>query len=518
MADTQVLIGQEVWSGVNNSTQVFKTTHDGAGNSLPYINKSFISFTFGGKAIEDFNLIATFSDRFTKNIYSNFSDITTEYDTLDGQMYWGTRLSANQLDFTLSTDGITEQELDNFKEWFAPGKNRELILAEKPNRAIMARVSSPPNFSLLPFEKESSIKIDNFEYLVSTGVYRGDISLSFVMDEPYWYTKINYMPNYIDKKTLTPLTSEDENENKVISLKDKDMLKIMLEDGIPHQSIIKNNLFLGGNLMARIGALVAPDGPLTEEEAEKYAQINTTAYLGMLNEESTGIDLNPDTPAYLFYSGTAKSYPKIKFSFNLIFDDNGYIINPKNKIQNPDLINSEYSFISIGDKYFYFTTPSMLTGYNQALKIFYESKTNFIKTDVLDRINLEVKEYYVRAWTIKCINSFSFGSSTVSDSDSIAFIDDMKKFFNTDIPVTFIIDSKTGETIGQYSINTHTAVDLYYEIIEENIGDMIRSDYLIIEGRNYLNSNGALTINDCKTITTNENLVNVLIFYKNMYL
>ena len=54
--------------------------------------------------------------------------------------------------------------------------------------------------------------------------------------------------------------------------------------------------------------------------------------------------------------------------------------------------------------------------------------------------------------------------------------------------------------------------------IEENVGDMIRSNYLIIEGRDYLNSNGEIDINNCHQITTNETLKNVWVGYNNMYL
>ena len=37
-------------------TQVYTATHDRAGNYLPYMNRSFISFSYGGKNIEDFDL------------------------------------------------------------------------------------------------------------------------------------------------------------------------------------------------------------------------------------------------------------------------------------------------------------------------------------------------------------------------------------------------------------------------------------------------------------------------------
>jgi len=71
------------------------------------MNRSFISFTYGGKYIEDFNLIATINNNRLDRIgYSPFNDITTSYENLDGQYYWGTHYNPNQMEFTLSTDGI----------------------------------------------------------------------------------------------------------------------------------------------------------------------------------------------------------------------------------------------------------------------------------------------------------------------------------------------------------------------------------------------------------------------------
>jgi len=47
--------------------------------------RSFISFTYGGRRIEDFDLIATISgDRINHNAYSSFEDTVTSYDNLDG--------------------------------------------------------------------------------------------------------------------------------------------------------------------------------------------------------------------------------------------------------------------------------------------------------------------------------------------------------------------------------------------------------------------------------------------------
>jgi len=106
------------------------------------MHRSFISFTYGGRHIEDFNLIATIvSNRLTKDGYASFDDTVTTYNNLDGQFYWSTHYKTNSLTFVLSTDGIEQAILDEFMYWFHAGEMKELILSEHPNRAIMARVA-----------------------------------------------------------------------------------------------------------------------------------------------------------------------------------------------------------------------------------------------------------------------------------------------------------------------------------------------------------------------------------------
>ena len=208
-----VLIGEEKEHPVPSLTQVYKVTHDGEGNRLPFMNRSFISFTYGGKHIEDFNLIATNSgDRMERDAYASFDDLTTTYDVIHGQFYWGTYFRSNTLTFNLTTDEMTQNELDDFKRWFRAGSIRELILAEHPNRGILARVSEPPQLSVLPFEKKVLVPfvlsggqdeqgnplpdIPGGTYTTSTTVYRGDITLTLVMDDPFWYSIYNVLPSY----------------------------------------------------------------------------------------------------------------------------------------------------------------------------------------------------------------------------------------------------------------------------------------------------------------------------------
>ena len=115
-------------------------------------------------------------------------------------------------------------------------------------------------------------------------------------------------------------------------------------------------------------------------------------------------------------------------------------------------------------------------------------------------------------------------SGPITSTQQSKLINFMSSFINQNKYITFTIDSKTGEAKGSFSVRqlrtTKDKVDddaSFYEV-KENVGDMIISDYLIIEGRNYLNSNGEISSSDCKEITSNEDLTNVLIFFKNMYL
>ena len=256
--------------------QVYQATHTGDGASrLPFMNRSFISFTYGGRHIEDFNLIATTSgDRLERNGYSSFNDLTTSYDNLDGQYYWGTHYKTNSITFNLATDGINQKELDDFLHWFCAGVSRELILAEHPNRAQMARVSEPPQLSLLPFETiipvtlkvDSTQNIENNDetqgiqtvYDIHTTLYKGEITLNLIMDEPHWYAKDNILGILTEKDGRMYYEDKfvDANGQIVDVLQSPDALKILYEDGIPLGSAIENNMLLGNKAYAAVQDLV----------------------------------------------------------------------------------------------------------------------------------------------------------------------------------------------------------------------------------------------------------------------
>lgn len=564
-------------------TQVYKVTHDGEGKRLPFMNRSFISFSYGedqnGRPvyIEDFNLIVTNTgDRMEKNLYANFSDLTSSYDTIPGQFYWGTYFHENSLTFNLTTDEMTQDELDKFKYWFRAGSIRELILSEHPNRAIMARIATPPAMSMIPFEKKIEITLGRGEdsdssptYTTSTTVYRGDITLEFVMDEPFWYAKQNILGvqdafgQYIEEQWV------DANGVQASIADSPDALKIIYEDHIPIGSTIKLSVFLGGDLYAKLeyeaayakieapsnstqyeaalalsddatnlrnklsyyyyyeeqdengqvinilgpyDAYNTPEAELIEEQKiyakggriaaddnDKTHAVIAGAQVSSTSDKASGVSLPPGENAYLYYAGTAPSPVKVSFKLRPEFT-NFYITTPKNKLSNAEVPYNTLTLEATNKHEFRFTLPTFWNSYNQVLKIF-ENKSIMRAGNawltVRETIRDTIRHPIVRAWANRVIDEYdtASGSGIIQwDEASIepiigAMKQKMQKLLLdptdglTPYYASFTFDGRTGEAIGEFSYtneenSTSTSV--------ENVGDMVKSSYLILDERNVL--------------------------------
>ena len=539
MAPIEVIEGNDTLNTLYNPTsQVFKATHNlegGTWKRLSFMKRSFISFSYGGKFIEDFNLIAVINgDRLQRSIYGDFEDITTSYEVLDGQYYWGTHFTNNSLNFILATDGITEEKLNEFKKWFAPGQNKELFLSENPNRAILARVSSTPSYSLLPFEEKTTVTISGNSYNTSTTLYKGEINLEFIMDEPFWYSRASIIePYYTDEEDKIGSMTYNATSTTKTTINDKDFLKIIKEDNIPYFNMIQNNAIFSDNME------IMNDG--NGNSIINFGQLDTATIETILEEynDSYAIDIDDTTTGYLYYSGTAPSKPIVIFTLTPS-DNNGqsdYIIYPRNKYSSTQF---DYNIITVGNKTIKFTTPSLYTGYNQAINIVKNFQAGESAYDVQTALKVGVNEYYSRAWALYCVDVLITNNIGV-DSDTKAILSTffnnfkirMKSFIYVEnegfTPVTFLFNSNTGEAIGIFTVrvNNGNAVSNIQDnpLIEiiENVGDMLRSPYLILEERNYPNENGYITNAQCTSITTDcahelGGLKNLLITYKNMYL
>ena len=557
------LTGTEVASSVKRS-QVFLATHDGEGNALPFMNRSFISFTYGGKKIEEFDLIATISgDRLNKPGYASFEDTITTYDNLDGQHYWATHYKTNQLDFTLSTDGIDEKKLNEFLYWFKAGVHRELILAEHPNRGIMARVANPPTINMIPFEQDVEITISSNKYKTKTTLYKGDISLSLVMDQPHWYG----LTNLLGKKTQiagrwryedvwTDITKTPAREISIFA--SQDALKILYEDGIPLGSMINKNMLLGNGAYASVENQTISLTWSKLEGAEDFASgegaridsgngAKGIIAGAIVDATDNGItSLASGVSAYFFYSGTAPSPTIITFTMTPTIGSSGYITVPKNSHSSPGY--NTFTIESLHKQELRLTTPNIYTSFNKCIEIFNSISSANTWEDIRAKLRDQVRHPKARAWAIQCIACEAAKNATIPNSVS-SIKDNLKTYMsyflkskdenNPIFPVTFSFNSETGEALGTFSYRTvsttadeNTVWNTFGDESKnqvEDVGDMLKSNYIIIQDRNYPTNNGKIENWMSTNDTTKQyshrikhdisgGLTNVQILYKNMYL
>ena len=462
-------------------SQVYDVTHDGAGNRLPHMLRSFISFSYGGKPIEDFGLVAiTGGSTQQLKLYSDFVDNVTSTNIVDGQLYWSTHFKENTIDFVLSTDGITDKQLSDFKYWFKPGIERELILSEHPNRAILARIGQLPVFNFIPFEEDIEVTLGGRNFNTKTTMYKGSVTLSFVMDNPFWYSVDNILM-YKNGNIVSYDHWIDANGNIVYIRKSPDALKIVAEDGTVVNSMLTADEILFGN------GLVVDETTIPENPGEDTPGPSFKRY------QESSMDSGVNNCKYLYYAGTAPGKPIIKFSVTPILSQKGYIISPCNEID-PDNGGKTYNTLFFEGSQiheFKFTTPSYWTGYNQVIDVLQKATTTTSWVEVQELINSNVKHYLPRSYALGLINDHKPASEVnVTQETKAVIIGYMRNLLydsnNELLPATFLFNCEYGRA---------QAAFVYYDnnrrqVLEENVGDMVRSNYLILAERNYPSDNG----------------------------
>ena len=537
-------------------TQVYTATHDG-NDRLSYMNRSFISFSYDGKWIEDFNLLAIIENNaMQRKIYADFEDNVSDSEVWDGQLYWSTHYKANEMTITLFTDGITEVQLDDFKHHFSAGKIGELVLAEHPNRGILARISEAPEYSVLPFEEKTTVKVAGQDYETSTTTYKGKITLNFVIDDPFWYSRASLLDS-LDGSNNTGFDRfwTDANGRKVHALDSKDALKIILEDRVPVTQMLYE---LDDNYVQQINnlTLTRTDEAYTDQSnlplqillGDENAQVIYSAqdaigsfvdsaqagfgHVAYFLANSTGITINENQPGYFFYGGTAPCAPILTFSVTPQFSsssaNNGYIAFPRNSYTNPKEPYNKIFVQCEETQEFRFTTPGIITGYNQAISLIKQAKVNSAWEDLKQEIRTNVKHWAPRQYAILIINQTAGNSLTVTNSLKNSCINNMKNFFILDennkisTQLTCVIDCKTGVSLGTFICRNPDDPSTTISVME-NVGDMIRSDYLIIKERNqfvngYIRQWSSSNKISSHRIYSNITLNNVSLKFKNLYL
>lgn len=467
--------------------QVRNATYDGQGNLLPIIDRQFISFNYGGRDIEEFGLLVIFeSGRLSKNIYTSFHDITTNIEGRDGQFYWGSYYDADTLSFTLATDGITTSQYEDFKNYFVPGIARDFILSEFANRTRKARVQTSPQINLLPFEDKIKVKVGGIEQEIRTSLYKGEITLEFVFDDPFWAAKDTYFD------TIT-----------------EDNVKIFHEDGIPIISAFDED--------------GEQDILLADGKYYKYTTQQIVEQTNLIGSQQ------------YYYCGTAPIKPQVSFTIQVELNGNNSLVTlPKNSYAQ----TNEYSWIKIANDYLYYTTPSILTNYNLVNTIINSYSIGDSIVDLMNEVREKCTHYYCRAWSMAILRSFMNDPSytycsidgELLEGFEAQFYSLMKYFIlNEDLEseLSIIVNYNNGSARMRIKCRTASSALLLTEgaalmenfiEIEEDAGDMIRSPFPIINDRSILDENGFITSDICFGLSFDASVYNIKMNYEYLYM
>ena len=328
----------------------------------------------------------------------------------------------------------------------------------------------------------------------------------------------------------------------------KDVLKIVYEDGIPLYHMIASPMLFGntvyaasgGSLVSTLYMEISSDqltGHETDPGYHSGGKISTTPEINVENpwtggviqdENYTGIHgaviagayvtttensnltiyQGKENAVHLYYPGTAPAPVLLKFTIDIELNDANYVKTIASDRVPFTPINSNVSypyntitFESVKQQDLHVTAPNFITSYNQVIEILGRVNNNWSWENLRDTIRDEVRHPLIRKYITYLVNKYEgehnitidtnnqIGQANLTiDVESAAFntIKDefLKIFKNGEHFVEVTLDSKTGEATGVFHYYDPTKTTENNVTIEENVGDMFSSNYLLLRDRN----------------------------------
>ena len=427
--------------------------------------KEFIDFEFDGKNVSDFGLVVAFGgDRLQVAAFPEFEDETSDVNGATGQLYWGTRFKTLKRSFNLVTDGMTEEQLRDFRVHFSPGKYGKFVEPHLLGRHSYCRVSEAQNFEVIPFRKDITFLGKPF----TTNEYKGEINITLCWDEPIFYAENNYID--LDKST---------------NIK-QDTRKIYV-NGIPSKTSF-SDLRIGEGAQEFAGYI---GGGIWTEDLEdskphwtsqiQFPYYNPSTYL---KEPIVAIEIDlsqtqlnqstDDKPSYYYLTGddvNKQGFGRISLSSQAKRVDN--------TIVTEGLIwNSAFSF----------TSPNAVFSVNKAIEIAY-SYTGEALGEFETMLQTELSHEKVLTWAIHGLTTINNGSGGLINNWRVTFNNHMLDFFDTTKPLTILFDGEKMETIVTY---TGKNAEGNFEDQEEKSGNVACSPYLKLVGGDSLDNDGKI--------------------------
>lgn len=515
--------------------------------------KEFIDFSFDGKYISEFGMVAVFDgDRHTFAASPSFDNETTEVNGAAGQLFWGSNIKSLKRTFHLATDGMTEIQVNEFKKHFQPGRYGKFIEDKLAYRYGYCRVAEVIEFKVVPFQK----RIKFLGFPVDVNEYKGEATITFEWDDPYMYSTMNY----IEEKDAP--TKED-----YISV-----AKAVYNNGIPLYSSWVGNFFrkYGSELGKAILGIMLLGWPsrLTSKLCH-LGQDKCLSFNGSRTDPKS--ELVPDTghsditvgnPLIFYNPSNVLTPATITLTFNPhwttinadnwqpVYFDNiaddinwrvaGYAENRNciegtsklNALEEKEIVNGKECILKAIympdlDEFthkFYYTNPSVFYYINRAIQIAYNYYLKGVASavELEEQLRAEIVHDKVSKWAISILalirsnntlcdkndvftaNTVSisltpFGENTSCSANWFAYFNiEMLKFItknNVFQPFSITFDGKHSETKIQYGYN-QMAINgstTFFDNQEELCGEVMLSPYFYLEGGDTVDEYGYIS-------------------------
>jgi predicted phage tail component-like protein len=140
----------------------------------------FIGFSFNGIHCSAYGLTAVSSGLTQQPLYADFENRTIEVPGRDGAYYFGTKVKTRNFSISTAFENMTSANKKSILNWLNPNTVGKLTFDEAPYKYYYVKISSPPSFSFVPFEKN-----------ITNGkqhIFKGTIDIEFLATDPYGYS------------------------------------------------------------------------------------------------------------------------------------------------------------------------------------------------------------------------------------------------------------------------------------------------------------------------------------------
>ena len=375
--------------------QVQELTH----NLMPW-GKEYIDFSFAGRHISEFGLVAvTSGDRYQFAGSPDFEDETSSVKGVWGQHYWGTNFKTKTYTYNLATDAMTERQFEDFKYHFRPGHYGQFYEDAWFDKYCYARIHSKVEFNFIPFQEEVEVAGHKF----MGRVYKGEAKISFIQDRPFKYSFYQVLNSKLEE-----LHSNNDNGQAA--------LRMMYHSNIPaRDSWVKETKCATGSWFSLPGT------------KSTYAKLDRSS----LNIDDKNL-VNPDTSIifnkankiYYYNPSSISAEPTISFTldrsitpinkekwqpiyFDEIYDEFTNKNTPYNVISTTSKIDSNSNITTPQSFFFRYGLPEVTADVNKAINIgweFYSENVRGALADLQERLQEGLINSKVLLWSMKVLH------------------------------------------------------------------------------------------------------------------